>query len=61
MSVETQLARNLARIAGAKPDLFNACVEGTHTVRVVGPGRIAFYPIESWVSGFLRHLYRGFF
>jgi hypothetical protein len=61
MSVETRLARSLARIAGADPAQFHASVEQPGVVRVAGPRGIATYPIECWISRFIRHLYRGFF
>lgn len=61
MSIETRLARNLARIAGANPAHFHASIEQPGTVRVCGPRGIAVYPTDCWISRFIRHLYRGFF
>lgn len=61
MSVETRLARSLARIAGSDPAQFHATNESSNVVRVVGPRGVAVYPADCWISAFLRHLYRGFF
>lgn len=61
MSIETRLARNLARIAGADPAQFHAFVDQPGAVRVCGPRGTAVYPTECWVSRFIKHLYRGFF
>lgn len=61
MSIETRLARNLARIAGADPAQFHVTLSTPETVRVAGPRGTAFYPVQCWVSRFIRHLYLGFF
>jgi hypothetical protein len=58
---ETQLLRHLIRFSGRDPAGFEALVLPDSTIRVLGPRGATVYPIEGWVSKFVRHLHRGFF
>ena len=60
-SLETKLLHNLVRLHGRDPRGFEATVLPTCVIRVMAPCGAAFYPIEGWISRFVRHLHQGFF
>ena len=58
---ETRLLRNLVRLNGRDPSGFEARVLPTGMVQVTAPSGAAFYPMEGWISRFVRHLHQGLF
>ena len=58
---ETRLLRNLVRLNGRDPSGFEAKVLTTGMVQVTAPCGAAFYPVEGWISRFVRHLHQGLF
>lgn len=58
---ETQLLRHLVRLSGRSPIGYAASVLPSSSIRVLGPRGAVVYPIEGWVSKFLRHLHQGYF
>ena len=59
--VETQLVRHLVRLAGRSPIGYAASVLPTTSIRILGPRVAVVYPLEGWVSKFMRHLHQGYF
>jgi hypothetical protein len=58
----TQLVRNLVRMhGGGAPENFHATADGGGRICVRGPCSVAFYPLQAWLSRFLRHLQLGYF
>ena len=55
----TQAAREVARLQGRAPELFSVGTMPNGSIWVRGPGAIAFYPPDSWLSKFARHLELG--
>ena len=51
---ETRLLRNLVRFHGRDPSGFEARLLETGMVRVTAPSGAAFYPMEGWISRFVR-------
>jgi len=58
---ETQLVRHLVRLAGRSPLGYAAAVLPTGAIRILGPRAAVVYPLEGWVSKFMRHLHHGYF
>jgi hypothetical protein len=58
---ETRLLRNLVRLNGRDPSGFDAKLLPTGMVQVTAPSGAAFYPLEGWISRFVRHLHQGLF
>lgn len=58
---ERELLANLLRARGRDSDSFKAVVQADGLVRLSGPRGTAFYPRETWITRFSRHLDKGFF
>lgn len=58
---ERQALANLLRASGRDPGSFRVELQSDGLVRVSGPRGTAFYPRESWVTRFSRHLDKSFF
>jgi len=58
---ETRLLRNLVRLHGRDPSGFEAKLLPTRMVQVTAPSGAAYYPVDGWISRFVRHLYQGLF
>jgi len=58
---ETRLLRNLVRLHGRDPGGFEAKVLPTGMVQITAPSGAAFYPLDGWISRFVRHLHQGLF
>jgi len=57
----SRLIRNLVRLSGGAPDRFSAAVTGDGQICIRCESTVAFYPLEAWISRFMRHLQRGYF
>jgi hypothetical protein len=58
---ETQLVRHLVRLSGRSPVGYAAAVVPANSIRILGPRAAVVYPLEGWVSKFMRHLHQGYF
>ncbi|NUO71947.1 MAG: hypothetical protein HOQ10_04430 [Frateuria sp.] len=58
---ETRQQRNHFRLHGRDPGGFEAKFLPTGMVQVTAPSGAAFYPVEGWISRFVRHLHQGLF
>lgn len=59
--LHTQLVRNIVRLNGGAPELFDVTCMSDGTVRVTGPRFTTCYAYQAWVSKFTRDLQEGLF
>jgi hypothetical protein len=58
---EQQRLRQLLQAGGREPGSFRVAIQPDGLVRVSGPRGTAFYPRETWLTRFARHLDKSFF
>lgn len=58
---EERLLARLLQESGREPGSFRVAVQSDGLVRVSGPRGTAFYPRDSWLTRFARHLEKSFF
>ncbi|WBY01170.1 hypothetical protein PE066_17140 [Ramlibacter tataouinensis] len=58
---ERELLATLLRARGREPGSFSAALQRDGLVRLSGPRGTAFYPRDTWLTRFSRHLDKAFF